>query len=99
MRPADPGRPILRQQLDGLTLGDVRQWVADMEAAGADDSAPAFGAVIAPRPGYPSALAGLSGLTGLGGLPRVSTGPVPPPPGKSSIPARGARHAPRQDPG
>ena len=98
------GRPIVRLDAGGLTLADVRRWVADMDAAGAEDSSPAFAAVTMPPPGFPPSplpggierLVGLGGLGGLGGFPRVSTGPAAPPPPDRRIARPGHRGAPRQ---
>jgi hypothetical protein len=63
-----------------LTLGDIRRFVALMEAQGAADSAAVMAVTVArknrlrPDDGFP---AGLAELTVLGGYPRSGRGPVP----------------------
>ena len=92
MSDAEIGRPIVLLIDGGLTLADVRRWVADMTEAGAEDTSPAFGRVVKSRPGFPSSLpggieqlTGLGGLSGIGGFPRVSSGPVPAPPADKRV--------------
>ena len=68
-----------------LTLDEVREWVAKMEAAGASGQAPAWGLTGAPGllrgpgAGFPG---GLAPLVTLGGYPRAEFGPVPDMPGQ-----------------
>lgn len=66
-----------------LHLGSVRRFVADMDAAGADDTAPVWSSAAPRNPSgrgddFPG---GLTELTALGGYPRLMhTGPLPPRP-------------------
>lgn len=61
-----------------LSLGDIRRFVALMDAAGADDQA-AVMAVVAPRvrSPWPEAPAGLTEITVIGGYPRTGRGRRP----------------------
>lgn len=66
-----------------LRLGDIRRFVADMDAAGAGDECAVF-AALAPaahsqRPGDGDYPGGMSGLARIGGYPRSSRGHWPDP--------------------